>query len=121
MAVPGFNDPAVASLAPAGNLYFAADTAQAVKTPGEVIAGGGPVFSGQSVDGSAPSLMFGAGKYTGNGEPIVTASSQAAGGRGHYSEILNFHGSPAPWILIGILLVAGLLHLSAEGKAGVRV
>jgi hypothetical protein len=123
MSVPGFQDPAVASLAPAGNLYYAADASQAVKIPGaEVLAGGGT--SGQSVDNNgAPSLMFGGPeKFTGGGEAIVTAASQATtGGRGSAKEILNFHGSPAPWILIGILLVAGILHLSAEGKFGAGV
>jgi hypothetical protein len=59
--------------------------------------------------------MFGAGTaYTGEGEHIVNASESS---RGHVSEILNFHGSPAPWVLIGILLVAGILHLEAHGKA----
>lgn len=122
MSVPGFQDPAVASLAPAGNLYYQADASQAVKVPSqEVIAGGGTM--GQSVDAGAPSLMFGGPeKFTGQGEAIVTAASQAAtGGRGSVKEILNFHGSPAPWILIGILLVAGILHLSAEGKFGAGV
>lgn len=109
MAVPGFDDPALASLPPGGNLYFEADAAVASKI------GGTPIVElaspGQAFDTAAPSLMFGAGVATdGQGAPIVNASQSS---RGHWSEILNFHGSPAPWVLIGLLIAAGMLHLSA--------
>lgn len=111
--IPGFDDPALASIPPAGNLYFAQDVAVAAKITGSpTVERGGP---GQAMDTSPPSLIFGSGTTTGQGEQIVNASHSS---RGHVSEILNFHGSPAPWILIGILLVAGILHLegSAAGK-----
>ncbi len=116
MPVPGFDDPALSSRPPAGDLFFAPAAGLAVSKH-EVIRGGGrsSPAGAQSLDASAPSLMFGSGKYTSDGEVIVHSSKSV---RGHYSEILNFHGSPAPWILIGILLVAGMLHLSAEGKFG---
>lgn len=115
---PGSESPALASLPPAGDLYFPASIGVAAKNPGEVIRGGGRSAStgAQSLDSEAPKLMFGSpATYTGNGEPIVHASQSS---RGHVSEILNFHGSPAPWVLFGILLVAGMLHLSAQGKLG---
>ncbi len=119
MPSPSGTEPGLAAPAPdGGGLYFQASTAIAVKNHGEVIRGGGrsAPTGAQSLDTVAPPLMFGGpGKYTGDGEPIVKASGAS---RGHWSEILNFHGSPAPWILIGILLVAGILHLSAEGKFG---
>ena len=112
MPVPGFDDPAVASLAPGGNLYYGADVglavvqAPAMERPSSRAA--------QDIDQTPPPLMFGEGTATtGSGEPIVNAAKSS---KGHVSEILNFHGSPAPWILIGILLAAGLLHLSAGAK-----
>ncbi len=114
-------DPAVAALPPAGDLYYGSSVALAAKSPGEIIRGyKTPPGHAQQLDSAAPSLMFGAGKYTGDGEPIAHTAKSS---RGHWSEILNFHGSPAPWVLIGILLVAGILHVSAEGKlgGGVRV
>lgn len=119
MGVPGFNDPALASFPSAGNLYYQADAAVAVRSPGDVITGYRTSGTdGESVEGGGASkLMFGEGAYTGKGEPIVHSSMAS---RGHWSEILNFHGSPAPWVLIGILLVAGILHFSAKGQFGAR-
>lgn len=62
----------------------------------------------------APILMFGQGTaMTGGGEPIASAAKSS---RGHWSEIFNFHGSPAPWILLGILIVAGFLQLGASAR-----
>lgn len=118
----GFDDPRLASVPPGGNLYFAADQAIASKTPAELtVDPGGPGRAqardlyGPAGEDLSPKLMFGEGTaYTGEGAPIVKASGSS---RGHVSEILNFHGSPAPWVLIGILLVAGILHLEAKGKA----
>jgi hypothetical protein len=117
MPVPGFDDPALASVNSEGNLFYAQDVAVAAKIPGSpIVELGGP---GQAMDTSAPSLMFGGGTATtGRGENIVQASQAS---RGHVAEILNFHGSPAPWILIGILLVAGILHLEGSAKVGGRL
>ena len=123
MAVPGFNDPATASIPTAANLYFEADQAVAVKNPGEVSPGAYPTAFG-STSGATnlqhSSLMFGEGAMTGDGEHIVHAATAS---QGHIGEILNFHGSPAPWILMGILLAAGLLMFQAKGSlsAGVRL
>jgi hypothetical protein len=114
VAVPGFDDPALASYPPAGNLYFAQDAALSAKLPP-----GTPIMEigtppGRSADIGAPSLIFGSGTATdGEGAAIVSAANSS---RGHVSEVLNFHGSPAPWILIGILLAAGILHLEANAK-----
>jgi hypothetical protein len=112
MPVPGFDDPALASIPPAGNLYYAQDVAVAAKVAGTpIVELSGP---GQAMDTQPISLMFGQGTATtGSGEAVVNAANSS---QGHVSEIFNFHGSPAPWILLGILLVAGILHLEAGAK-----
>lgn len=122
MPSPGFADPATAARPPAGNLYFAEDEAVTSTSPGELIPGGVdvPEGHGRAYDVGPVNLMFGEGAVTREGAPIVSATNIQTG-RGHVSEILNFHGSPAPWILIGILIVAGMLHLSAGGRAAVRL
>ena len=116
--LPGFDDPATASIPPAENVYFSADQAVAAKDPGRVTAGAyGTAYGTTSGAGNLQTspLMFGSEKVTSQGEAVVDASKSS---RGHWSEIFNFHGSPAPWILIGLLLAAGLLHLSAKTHVG---
>jgi len=111
----GFSDPAVVAPNAEGNLYFAQDLAVAAKLHGSPIIGMPGTNYGQVMDTSVPSLIFAGPAMTGSGEAIVSAANQT-GGSGHWSEIFNFHGSPAPWVLMGILLAAGLLHLSANAK-----
>ena len=123
--MPGFDDPALASRPTAENLYFGAEEAILGKSPGEAgpgqydIAGGTGGRLAQT-NLQTPELIFGEGTVNGQGEAIHDTSSSP---RGHWSEVLNFHGSPAPWVLIGILLVAGLLMFSAKWRveAGVRL
>ena len=117
MPTPGFDDPRLASLPPAGNLYFELDRAVGAKIPGsEQFADPRGPGHAQARDSAVAPLMFGTGTATtASGDAIANASTNPTG-RGHVSEILNFHGSPAPWILLGILLAAGLLHLSAQGR-----
>jgi hypothetical protein len=110
----GFSDPALAAPNSEGNLYFEQDLAVATKLHGSPIVEQPGMVHGQVADTSTPSLIFGGGTATtSSGEAIVSAANST---RGHWSEIFNFHGSPAPWVLIGILLAAGLLHLSANAK-----
>jgi hypothetical protein len=115
---PGYDYPPPSALPAGGNLYFASSAG--IHDPGEVIRGGSrsDPSGAQALDAAAPDLMFGeAAGLTSQGEPIKNVANSS---RGHVSEILNFHGSPAPWVLLGLLLVAGILHLSGEGKLGVR-
>lgn len=116
MLPPGYEEPSIGASPPGGDLYFPA--AAGLQNPGQVYFGGGRSAStgAQSDDAAPPDLYYSDG-YTGQGEPIKLASNSS---RGHASEVFNFHGSPAPWVLLGILLVAGILHLSAEGKFGLR-
>jgi hypothetical protein len=115
----GFDDPALSSYPTAENLYFSQEESIVGKSPGE--PGPGQYTIAQEGSGQrytqtnlqTPDLMFGEGAVTSNGEAIMDTSESP---RGHWSEILNFHGSPAPWILLGLLLVAGMLSVSAKGR-----
>ena len=116
----GFPEPATAARPSQGtSLYFQAD--RGVPNPGRSGATGDNAFGNPQVGSSAPPapLIFGSGSeaLTGSGEAIVNTKGSP---KGHVSEILNFHGSPAPWILIALLVGAGLLHLSANGSAGFK-
>lgn len=35
-----------------------------------------------------------------------------------WRSVLDFHNSPAPWILIGLLLLFGWLHISVSARGG---
>jgi hypothetical protein len=113
----GFDDPRLAALPQSPNPYYS-DTLS--------IAGAGEVLRmhldepgyGQRVDRNAAPLMFGAGAVTSAGEAVPLASDQAPGTRGHVSEMLNFHGSPAPWILLFALLALGALHVEGKARVG---
>jgi hypothetical protein len=43
-----------------------------------------------------------------------TALASHALGGGHVKELLNFRGSPVPWIGLALLLLFGILLISAE-------
>lgn len=115
----GFAEPTVASRPSQGSSrYFPAT--QALPAPGRTGETGNNAYGNPVIGSARPpaALMFGGGGgLTDNGEAIVNVT---AAPKGHVSEVLNFHGSPAPWILIGLLLAAGLLHLSAKGSAGFK-
>ncbi len=48
--------------------------------------------------------------------PGVPVSQQQA----HWSSVLDFHNSVAPWVLLGILLLYGWIHLSVRGPGRAR-
>jgi hypothetical protein len=49
---------------------------------------------------------------------VASPAQQPVGQRAHASEILNFRGSPMPWILLAALGYLGLVHLHVLGKIG---
>jgi hypothetical protein len=49
---------------------------------------------------------------------IAAGEVPAPPSRAHWSEILDWHGSPAIWILVALLLVVGIMHFSAGGRVG---
>lgn len=58
------------------------------------------------------------GAVSNNGQAVRIPVSQQMT---NWSSVLDFHNSPAPWILIGILVLYGWLHLSVRANAGRRV
>lgn len=69
-----------------------------------------PLVGGRGADGGVdPDYHFSrvsvAGAPAANGAPTPS----------HISEILNFKGSPMPWLLIGAIAYLGLVHLHANG------
>jgi hypothetical protein len=113
----GFAEPATAARPSPPSLYFAAN--RSLPNPGRTGTTGNNAFGNPLVGSSLPPapLMFGSPAIDNAGEANVLTTGAP---KGHISEILNFKGSPAPWILIGLLLAAGLLHLSANGSAGFK-
>lgn len=73
-------------------------------------------------------LVGGRGSPTGGVDPDYkyrrvavgsTAATATATPVGHFSELLNFRGSPMPWILLAAIAYLGLVHVSVAGSAGV--
>lgn len=112
----------LASLPAGGDMYFAGDSGLAAVDPGEPGPGsyatrGGTRSAAINLDSNPSEGLMYPGSFTPSGEAIADVSKSPST-RGHYSEIINFHGSPAPWILVGLLLVMGLMALEAKGRLG---
>lgn len=110
--IPGTMDPAVAANPPGGDLYFA--SAAALASPG--VPHGPEGYNRFGTTGYADNLrlaplVFETERNTG-GKDTALASNAGAGG--HVKELLNFRGSPAPWIGLALLLLFGILLISAE-------
>jgi hypothetical protein len=94
----------LAAQAPAGNVFLA--SALRIRPRGSALIGGPPqtgVLLPFSSIGDQTAL------------PVVSGTGQAVevpAGRmlSDWRQILDFHNSPAPWILIGVLILYGWLH-----------
>jgi hypothetical protein len=51
---------------------------------------------------------------------LTSIATPAAQQQPHWSSVLDFHGSVAPWILIALLVLVGWLHVSLKAHAGRR-
>jgi hypothetical protein len=111
----------LAAQTPFQDIYF--PQALAIAGQGQAVIGGaGPGGGGsQGVlpytnigDQVAGGPMAGAG-MNGSGTAATMPVSQI---QNHWSSVLDFHNSPAPWILLGILVLYGWLHLSVRANAG---
>ncbi|HMD60426.1 MAG TPA: hypothetical protein VKG78_03295 [Opitutaceae bacterium] len=48
----------------------------------------------------------------------TAATVPVANQNSHWSSVLDFHNSVAPWILLAILILYGWIHLSVRANAG---
>lgn len=95
----------LAARAPA-NPYFA--QALTIRDPGSMVVGEPATRGG--APGMAVGSMGGQGGIVsaGGGAVIQNPANQL----GSWREILDWHNSPAPWILLLLLLVYGYVHVS---------
>lgn len=65
--------------------------------------------------------------YTNIGDQVATGNMNASGTAAttpvsqqqpHWSSVLDFHNSVAPWILLAILFLYGWIHLSVRARGG---
>jgi hypothetical protein len=49
---------------------------------------------------------------------LASPDQMPIGQRQHFSELLNFRGSPMPWLLLATLAYLGIVHLHILGKVG---
>lgn len=66
-------------------------------------------------------LPYGVGELPSGGLAQVSGSGMSVERNpshqlGHWREIMDWHNSPAPWILLGILLIYGWTHASYRGS-----
>jgi hypothetical protein len=112
--IPGTPDNAVAANPPGGDLYFPA--AAALASPGEGFTNSFGYAKSFGTTGHAGNLetaplAFASPEVGPKGQAAPLASNAV---KGHVGEVLNFRGSPVPWIGIAILLLFGILLISAE-------
>lgn len=109
----------LAAQAPGGNIY--AGRALGIRS---VMGGvrGGPIIGGPSV---LPQSFGQAGGAGGHGIQVSgsgTAVERPAGQQiGSWREILDFHNSPAPWVLIAILIIYAWTHASYRARGAVEL
>lgn len=111
-------DGGLAAKTPYADLYFPQAAGINSGTSGQ-IGGAGPT-SNSPLPYTALGDQIGTGPMAGlgmngSGTAATTPVSQM---QNHWSSVLDFHNSPAPWILAGILLLYGWIHVSvrAGGK-----
>lgn len=49
---------------------------------------------------------------------VASGDQAPVGQRQHFSELLNFRGSPMPWLLLAALAYLGIVHLHLNGRIG---
>jgi hypothetical protein len=106
----------VAARPSGGNPYLAQDLA--IREPGAAIIGDMP-FTGQS----GPQMLL---SPSGPGGPVQVSwgggavEQPVSNQMSSWRQILDFHNSTAPWILIAVLLVYGYVHISYKrGRAAI--
>jgi hypothetical protein len=105
----------LAAGAPGGDVFF--PSALGIRPTSSAIIGG-PPQSGVLLPFSGDNNLMSAPPTVGSGGSAV--ETPVSRQQNHWSAVLDFHNSTAPWILIGILVLYGWIHLSvrAGGRAG---
>jgi hypothetical protein len=105
----------LAAQAPGGDQFMPAALAITSRSSGIVGSPGSMLRPGISTP-SNPGLIA-APQVSPGGSSVETPPAQLAGG---WRQILDFHNSPAPWILVLILLHYAWTHVGARrrGRAG---
>lgn len=70
-----------------------------------------PLVGGRSTHGVDPDFNY-------RRTALASPDQMPVGQRQHFSELLNFQGSPMPWILIAALAYFGLVHLHVNSRVG---
>lgn len=105
----------LAAQTPYADLYFPGALGISSSSSGQ-IGGAGPLSGGNVLPYTGVGDQLGTGYgMNASGTAATTPMSQI---QNHWSTVFDFHNSPAPWILIGILVLYGWLHLSVHANAG---
>jgi hypothetical protein len=94
----------LAAQAPAGNVFLA--QALRIRPRGSALVGGPPqtgVLMPSSTIGDQVALPV----VSGTGAAVEVPAGRMVN---DWRQLLDFHNSPAPWILLGILILYGWLH-----------
>lgn len=104
------------------DLYFGATLGLPSSGASPQIGGAGAsssptVLPYTNIGDQVPSGLIGGGAVSSDGTAVrIPVANQQP----HWSSVLDFHNSTAPWILLGILVLYGWLHASARVSAGSR-
>jgi hypothetical protein len=111
----------LAATTPYQDLYFPQSAAINSGTSGQ-IGSAGPLSGGNVLSYTGIGDQLPTGPMTGLGmnSSGTAATVPVSQLQNHWSSVLDFHNSPAPWILIGILVLYGWLHLTVRANAGHR-
>lgn len=101
----------LAAQVPGGDLYFA--QAAGISNVQSSVAGS-PGTTGVVLPWSAAGEVQSPAALADMAPPAAPVSQQQS----HWSNVLDFHGNVAPWILLAILFLYGWLHLSVNARAG---
>jgi len=107
----------LAAQTPFTDIYFPQVLGQSTSGTTPLIGGAGP--SGENIlpyTSLADQVSTGPTAGGGMNSSGTAATTSPALQQPHWSTILDFHNSPAPWILLGILLLYGWIHVSVRAN-----
>lgn len=101
----------LAAQAPGGNVFLPSALRIRAMTSGRV----GSMIAGDAGGGLPQSFTPGGGpQISSSGTAVEMPVGQQTGNT--WRDVLNFHNSPAPWILLAILLIYAWTHVSYRAR-----